>query len=63
MRDGTTVGCIGRCKACGKAIVLMATYVDGSQFWAHFGVGPAHYAVLSPGVIPERPLSVTETDK
>lgn len=43
------VGCIGRCAVYGKAIVLMATYVDGFQFWAHFGVGPDHYAVPSPG--------------
>ena len=46
----TAIGCVGRCKVCGKAILLMATYVDGSELWMHFGVGPDHYAVLSPGV-------------
>lgn len=53
MRPGTKVGCVARCKVCGKAILLMATYADGSAFWAHFGVGPSHYAVLNPGVCDE----------
>ena len=49
------VGCIGHCAVCGKAIVLRATYIDGSQFWAHFGVGPDHYAVPSTGARDVRP--------
>jgi hypothetical protein len=49
----TAIGCIGRCKVCGKAIVLMATYANGFQFWAHFVGQPDHYGVLSPGVLSE----------
>lgn len=50
MRPGTKVGCVGRCKVCGKAILLMATYVNGFDFWAHFGTGPDHYGIPMPGV-------------
>lgn len=45
-----TVGCIGLCQVCGKAILLMATYVNGFAFWAHFGVGPGHYGEPKPGI-------------
>lgn len=56
--DGTALGCIGRCKVCGKAIQLRRmtmfnwddkTITPGeSDAWAHF-VTSDHRAELSPG--------------
>lgn len=58
LRDGTTLGCIGLCKVCGKAIVLRRTtlflwdekrIVPGDHdAWGHF-VNTDHAAVLNPG--------------
>lgn len=39
------VGSISCCKRCRNPIQLAATYVDGSEYWWHFGVGPSHYAI------------------
>lgn len=64
LRDGTALGCIGRCKVCGKAIQLRRTTLfmwprDGEEkgrivpgehdSWAHF-INTDHAAVLMPGV-------------
>ncbi len=57
MSDGTALGCIGRCKVCGKAIQLRRVIEFGEagheievDTWLHFGAGTDHYAELSPGV-------------
>lgn len=59
MMDGTALGCIGRCKVCGKAIQLRRTTVftwpdkriapGENDAWAHF-VTTDHPAELSQGV-------------
>jgi len=60
LRDGTALGCIGRCKVCGKAIQLVRsrnpeTHVD-HDFWVHYAPLvdrfqiEMHKAVLNPGV-------------
>lgn len=56
LRDGTALGCIGLCKACGKAIQLRRINDHGgmgigSSFdrWVHMGKAD-HSAVLNPGV-------------
>lgn len=58
LRDGTSLGCIGLCKVCGKAIQLRRTklclwdekrIVPGDHdAWGHF-VNTDHAAVLNPG--------------
>lgn len=56
-REGTALGCIGRCKVCGLAIQLRRTtvFMSGSvtpgeeDRWGHF-VATDHLAELSPGV-------------
>lgn len=39
LRDGTALGCIGRCKVCGKAIQLRRVWSDlttEEDRWLHF---------------------------
>lgn len=56
LRDGTALGCIGRCKKCGKAIQLRRINDHGGlgighsfDRWVHMGKAD-HAAVLNPGV-------------
>lgn len=59
LSDGTALGCIGRCKRCGRAIQLRRTTMFNwddktiapgeHDAWAHF-VTTDHAAELSPGV-------------
>lgn len=57
LRNGTALGCIGRCKVCGKAIQLRRVIQFGEvgheievDIWLHFGVGTDHFAELNRGV-------------
>ncbi|MFV8049914.1 hypothetical protein [Mycobacterium sp. 48b] len=65
LRDGTALGCVGRCKVCGKAIQLRRVRewmvrdgfgMEGAEFdvWCHFTMGrideSGHPAQLNPGV-------------
>lgn len=56
LRDGTALGCIGRCKLCGKAIQLRRINDHGGlgighsfDRWVHMGKAD-HSAVLNSGV-------------
>jgi hypothetical protein len=60
--DGTALGCIGRCKVCGKAIQLRGLVVHPAGIrrhdldrWEHFdaSLSDDHRPVLSPGVLGE----------
>lgn len=58
--EGTALGCIGRCKECGKAIQLRRSIGEfyyglvEMDEWAHF-TNSDHPAVLSPGVLDVSP--------
>jgi hypothetical protein len=58
--EGTALGCIGRCRVCGKAIQLRRAVAEFSyglvdlDEWVHFAEAN-HRAFLSPGVLDVSP--------